>query len=60
MASRRIRLSTHKPLESLWAAVGNCGRPPQDQSRKFALVAISLTAAAWLLIPAAVALAFAL
>ena len=35
-----------------------CGRPPKDQSRKFAIVAISLTVGAWVVLPAAVAIAF--
>jgi hypothetical protein len=58
LASRRIRLSTRGPLEDLWRAVGHCGRPPKDQSRKFAIVAISLTVGAWVVLPAAVAIAF--
>jgi hypothetical protein len=60
MASRRIRLSTRGPLEAVWNAVGNCGRPPRDQSRQIALVGIVLTVGAWLLLPLIVALAFAL
>jgi hypothetical protein len=58
LASRRIRLSTRGPLEDLWRSVGHCGRPPRDQSRKFAIVAISLTVGAWVVLPAAVAIAF--
>jgi len=58
MASRRIRLSTRAPLEDLWQTVGYCGRPPRDQSRKFAVIAISLTVGAWVVLPAAVAIAF--
>ncbi len=58
LASRRIRLSTRAPRAELWQAVGYCGRPPRDQSRKFAIVAISLTVGAWIVLPAAVAIAF--
>jgi len=58
LASRRIRLSTRAPLEDLWRTVGHCGVPPRDQSRKFAIVAISLTVGAWVVLPAAVAIAF--
>jgi hypothetical protein len=58
MASRRIRISTRAPLEDVWRAVGHCGRPPRDKSRRFAIVAISLTVGAWIVLPAAVALAF--
>jgi hypothetical protein len=59
-ASRRIRLSTRAPLDAVWAAIGNCGRPPRDQSRKFALIGIALTVGAWLIVPLVVAIAFAL
>ena len=58
MASRRIRLSTRRPLEDLWLAVGSCGRPPKDHSRRFAVIAITLTVGAWVVLPVAVALAF--
>ncbi len=58
MASRRIRLSTRSPLEDLWRTVGHCRTPPKDQSRKFAIIAISLTVGAWVVLPAAVAIAF--
>jgi hypothetical protein len=60
LASRRIRLSTRAPLADLWQAVGNCGSPPKDHSRRFAIVAISLTFGAWVVVPVAAALAFAL
>jgi hypothetical protein len=59
-ASRRIRLSTRAPLAAVWAAIGHCGRPPRDQSRKFALIGIALTVGAWLIVPLVVAIAFAL
>jgi hypothetical protein len=59
MASRRIRLSVREPLLAVWSALGSAHRPPRDQSRKLALVAIVLTFAAWILVPAAVALAVA-
>ena len=57
MASRRIRLATRAPLQSLWDVMGSAGRPPRDQSRKFAIVAIVLTTLAWFVFPAAIALA---
>jgi hypothetical protein len=59
MASRRIRIAARPPLEAVWAAVGSCGRPPRDQSRKFAFVAIVLTTLAWIVLPAVVAIALA-
>jgi hypothetical protein len=57
MASRRIRLATRAPLETLYRTIGSCGRPPHDQSRKFAVVAIVLTTLAWFVVPAAIAIA---
>lgn len=59
LASRRIRLSVREPLGTLWNAVGSCGRPPRDQSRQLAIVAIVLTFGAWVLVPVAVGLALA-
>jgi hypothetical protein len=58
MASRRIRLCARAPLEDLWQTIGDCGKPPRDQSRKLAIIAITLTIAAWIVLPAAVAIAF--
>ena len=58
MASRRIRLSTRAPLEDLWQTIGYCGSPPRDQSRKLAIIAITLTVGAWVVLRAAVAIAF--
>jgi hypothetical protein len=59
MASRRIRLSVRRPLQELWDTIGSCGRPPRDQSRTFAIVAISLTVGAWIVLPTLVAIALA-
>ena len=59
MASRRIRLATGEPLAALWDSLGNCGRPPRDQSRAFAFVAITLAVAVWIVLPTLVALALA-
>ncbi len=55
--SRRIRLSTRR-LDDLWRTVGSCGTPPKDHSRRFAIIAITLTVGAWVVLPLAVALAF--
>ncbi len=60
MASRRIRLAMTEPLQVLWNTVGNCGAPPKDQSRTFAIIAIVITVAWWVVIPAAIGIAFAL
>jgi hypothetical protein len=59
LASRRIRLSVAEPLKSLWLTVGSCGRPPRDQSRKFTIVAITLTLGVWIVLPLLVTLSFA-
>jgi hypothetical protein len=59
MASRRIRLTTREPLAELWQSVGSCGDPPKNQARRFAIVAISLTVAAWIILPTVVAIALA-
>ncbi len=57
MASRRIRVSVREPMQALWDSIGSCGDPPRDQSRKFAIVAISLTLGAWIVLPLLVAIA---
>lgn len=43
VARRRIRLTTEKPLESLWQIIGRCGQPPRDASFVFAIIALVLT-----------------
>ncbi len=59
MASRRIRLAAREPLNELWDSIGSCGRPPRDQSRSFAFVAISLMVGVWIVLPTLVAIAIA-
>ena len=51
VARRRIRLTLDRPLAALWETIGWCGRPPQDAARTFALVAIALTVAGWVVLP---------
>ena len=51
IARRRIRITVDRPLEALWETVGWCGRPPKDAARAFALVAIALTVAGWVVLP---------
>jgi hypothetical protein len=58
VASRRIRLATRAPLHALWNVMGSAGRPPRDQSRKFAIVAIVVTTLTWFVVPAALAIVF--
>ncbi len=59
MASRRIRLTTGDPLRRLWDTIGSCRRPPRDQSRTFAIIAIVLTIAVWIVLPTLVGVALA-
>ena len=58
MASSRIRLSVREPLKELWRSVGNCGNPPRDHSRRFAIVGITLTVGVWIVVPTLVGLSF--
>lgn len=59
IARRRIRLTIDRPLAALWETVGACGHPPKDTAGTFAMVAITLTAVGWLLIPLGVFLVLA-
>ncbi len=59
LASSRIRLSVRQPLRAVWDDVGHCGAPPKDGCRKFAIVAIALTAGVWIVLPTLVAVAVA-
>jgi hypothetical protein len=59
LASRRIRLSLTQPLAELWRTVGHCGSPPRDHSRRFAIVAITLTLGVWIVLPLLVTLSLA-
>jgi hypothetical protein len=59
LASRRIRLSLSQPLVELWRSIGYCGTPPKDQSRRFVIVAITLTLTVWIVLPLLVTLSLA-
>ena len=59
LASRRIRLSAAVPLAELWRTIGSCGSPPKDQSKRFAVVAITLTLGVWIVLPLLVTLSLA-
>lgn len=54
IAHRRIELTTAGPMRALWQVIGRCGDPPKDQSKTFALIAVVLLAAGWLIIPAGI------
>lgn len=58
VARRRITLTVDQPLEALYQTIGRCGKPPRDQARVFALLALILMAVAWILVPIAVGLSF--
>lgn len=59
IARRRIRLTTERPLAALWETMGRCGKPPEDQARQFALLALIVTVVGFLVIPAAITFIFA-
>jgi hypothetical protein len=59
MASSRIRVSLREPLNTVWDDIGNCGRPPKDGCRKFAIISIALMAGVWIVLPAIIVLGFA-
>ena len=59
LASRRTRLATAAPMQTLWATIGWCGKPPKDSTRTFVIVALTLTIGAWIIVPILVAIAFA-
>lgn len=59
LASRRIRLATRGPAQTLWNTIGWCGRPPKDQSRTFVIISVALTVGSWILVPLLVGIALA-
>jgi hypothetical protein len=59
LAGRRIRLSASDPLHELWLSVGWCGVPPRDQSRRFTVLAVTLTVGVWIVLPLLVTLSLA-
>lgn len=59
VARKRIRLTVERPLQALWETIGGAGGPPTDDARTIAFVGIVLTAVGWLIVPIAIALAFA-
>lgn len=60
VARKRIRLTVDRPVKALYETIGACGKPPRDQSRQFALVAVLLTGVGVLVVVAgAIAAVFA-
>ncbi len=59
LASSRIRLATHAPLQTLWNTIGWCGKPPKDSARTFVIVSVGLTLGCWILVPILVGLSLA-
>lgn len=60
VARRRIDLTTRAPLDALWQTVGRAGHAPKDHSKVFAVIAIILTVASFVLLPISLLLGFAL
>jgi hypothetical protein len=52
-------LDRRAPLARLWTTVGHAGAPPKDRSRTFAVVAIALTLAVWIVLPLLVTISLA-
>lgn len=58
VAHRRSQLMLQDALAALWETIGACGNPPRDDSMTFATIGILLTAVAWFVTPAVVAIVF--
>jgi hypothetical protein len=58
IARRRTRIALDAPLRALYATIGAAGEPPRDRSRDFVVYAVLLLALGWVVVPAALALAF--
>jgi hypothetical protein len=57
IARRRTRIALDAPLRALYETLGAAGEPPRDRSRAFVVYAVVLLAVAWVVVPAALALA---
>jgi hypothetical protein len=57
-ARRRIKLTIDRPLKALYETIGACGKPPKDQARQFALIAVLLTGAGVLVVAIGAVAAF--
>jgi hypothetical protein len=58
IARRRTRIALDAPLRALYATIGSAGDPPRDRSRDFVVYAVLLLVLGWVVVPAALALAF--
>jgi hypothetical protein len=52
IAHRRSTVIMRQPLAALWATIGHCGNPLQDDSWMFASIALMLSALVWVAVPA--------
>lgn len=43
VARKRIKLTLDRPTRALWETIGACGKPPKDDAKQFALIAIILS-----------------
>jgi hypothetical protein len=53
------RHTLREPLRTLWTTIGGCRAPARDQSRSFAVAAITATLGAWIVLPTLVGVALA-
>lgn len=58
VARRRIDLTARKPMDALWQTIGRAGPAPTDHSKAFAVIAIVLTIASFVLLPLLLGLSF--
>ena len=56
---RPTRIALDRPLQALWQTIGAAGHPPRDHSRQFATYAVILLVLAWIVVPVAIAIAYA-
>jgi hypothetical protein len=59
IARRRTRITLDRPLHALWQTIGAAGHPPRDHSRQFATYAVILLVLAWIVVPVAITIAYA-
>lgn len=58
VARRRIDLTARKPMDALWQTIGRAGPAPTDHSKAFAIIAVVLTVASFVMLPLLLGLSF--
>ena len=56
VAHHRIDMTTDRPVAALYSVIGRAGKPPNDQSGTFAIIALVLMVLAVLVIPVGLAI----